>query len=180
MDAAFAWIGQIVAWFGAFVPRWEIIDTTEGGVKWVRGWKVKVLGPGIHWYWPATTKLALYPVARQAEDLRSQTLVTIDDKVIIVGGLIVYEVTDLEPLLAHTYQPALTVKDIALSAIHDVCCQLDWASLKAEQRSGKLDTKLRSEAKKLLEPYGVKVVKMMLTDLAPARVLKLLQSTSAD
>lgn len=180
MDSALAWIGSIADWVGKFFPRWEILDTTAGAIKFVRGSKVKVCGPGIHWYWPATTRFVAYPTARQAEDLRSQTFVTKDDKVIVVGGMIVYEVVNLEPLLAHTYDAPQTIKDISLTVVHDVCCQLTWEELKEQQRNGKLDRALRAEAKKVLEPYGVKVLKMMLTDCAPARVLKLLQSTSAD
>lgn len=180
MGDAFAWVGQIVTWFGAFVPRWVIIDTTYGAVKFVKGKKVVPLGPGIHWYWPATTLLQQYPTARQADDLRSQTLVTTDDKTIIVSGMIVYTVDDIAALLANTYQASQTVKDIALTVIHDVCCQLSWDELKAQQRSGALDKAMKEEARKALSPYGVRVLKAMLTDLAPARVLKLLQTTTAD
>jgi len=70
------------------------------------------------------------------------------------------------------------VKDIALSAVHDVCCRMSWHDLKDEQRRGTLDTKLKNEAKKSLEDYGVRVLKTMLTDLAPCRVVKLIQSMS--
>lgn len=180
MAGAFEWISKIAEWLGAFIPQWAVIDTTMGAVKFVRGSKVKPLGPGIHFWWPVTTNFYRYPVARQGEDLRSQTLVTTDDKVIIVGGMIIYEVVDIEPLLAHTYKPSETIRDIALTAIHDVCCKLSWPELKEAQRKGTLDTKLKNAAKEALEPYGVKVLKTMLTDLAPARVIKVLQSTSKD
>lgn len=180
MESAFAWLGRLVEWVGQFFPRWIVLDTTQGAVKFVRGFKVVPLKPGIHWYWPATTTIAQYPTARQADDLRTQTFVTTDDKVIAVGGMVIYEVTDIEPLLAHTYKPAQTVTDIALTAIHDVCCKLSWDEIKKEQRKGTLDTKLRRETQKQLEPYGVRVLKTMLTDLSPTKVYKLIQSTSND
>lgn len=180
MEGALAWIGQIVNWIARFIPRWEIIDTTMGGVKFVRGWKPVTIGPGIHWWWPLVTRLQLYPTARQADALPAQTLVTTDDKTIIVGGMIVYEVRDIEKLIAHTYDPQNTIRDLALSAIHDVCARLSWETLKEGQRDGTLDRRLRAETKKALQPYGVKVLKTMLTDLAPARVLKLIQSTAKE
>jgi hypothetical protein len=52
--------------------------------------------------------------------------------------------------------------------------------LKIEQRRGTLDTKLKNTTQKALNDYGVNVIKVMLTDLAPARVLKLMQSTSQE
>lgn len=180
MNEAFAWLGQVVEWIGRFVPRWEVLDLTQGAVKFVGGKKAVPLGPGIHWYWPVMTKLFIYPTARQADDLRSQTMVTTDDKVIVVGGMIVYEVEDIEKLLAHTYHASQAVKDLSLTVIHDVCCQMSWEELKQGQRKGTLDTRLRNAAKEALEPYGVRVIKAMLTDLAPAEVIKILQSTSRD
>jgi regulator of protease activity HflC (stomatin/prohibitin superfamily) len=178
VNAAFEWIQQIASWIGQFIPRWVIFTTTEGGVKFVRGKNAVALGPGIHWYWPVLTKLEEFPTARQGDDLRSQTIVTMDDKTIVVGGMIVYEVTDILVLLSTTFAASQTVKDICLTAIHDVCCQMTWEELKNEQRRGTLDTKLRNAAQKALSPYGVRIIKTMLTEMAPCRVLKLIQTTS--
>lgn len=179
MDSALAWIGQIANWLGTFIPRWTIYDTTEGGVKFVCGKKAVGLGPGIHWYWPVTTTIVNYPTARQADDLRSQTMMTLDDRVIVVGGMIVYEVTDVLTLLSTSHSAATTIKDLALTAVHDVCCNLSLSDLMSENRKGTLDTKLRNSAQKVLTPYGVRVLKLMLIELAPCRVLKLIQTTSS-
>lgn len=180
MSEALAWVGQIADWIGKFIPRWVVIDTTMAGVKFVRGSKVVVCLPGIHWFWPATTILVIHPTARQTANLKSQTITLRDEKVVIVGGLCVYEIKDVEAIVARTYDPDDAIKDISLSAIHDVCCQLSWAEITEQQRTGELDKKLKIEARKELERYGVKVLKMTLTDLAPARVLKIVQATTAD
>lgn len=180
MESAVAWIGAIFNWLGAFIPRWVIIDSTHAAVKFVRGSRVVACAAGIIWYWPVTTNLVLHPIARQTANLKSQTIMTSDERTVIVGGLIVFEISDIEKVLAHTFDPDETIKDICLSTIHDVCCQLTWTELHAEQRSGALDRKLRAEAKKDLDRYGVRVIKMTLTDLAPCRVLKLLNAMSQD
>jgi hypothetical protein len=88
----------------------------------------------------------------------------------------VYSVPDLLTLLTTTHDPATAVKDLTLTALHDVCCNMTWEELKAEQRKGTLDTKLKNATQRALDDYGVRVVKVMLTDLAPARVLKLMQN----
>jgi regulator of protease activity HflC (stomatin/prohibitin superfamily) len=179
MEGAFAWLSQLVEWFGRFVPRLSILDTTENAVKYVRGKRPVALGPGLHVWWPLVTTWVPYPVARQADELRTQTIVTTDDKVIVVGGLLVYEVIDIVKLVAYTHSPSGAVTDIALTAVHDTCCQLSWSELKDEQRRGTLDTKLKNSAQKALGDYGVRVMKLMLTDLAPCRVLKLMQHDHA-
>ncbi len=179
MNGALEWIGQIADWIGKFFPRWMILDTTEGGVKFVCGKKAVELKPGIEWYWPVTTTVVMYPTARQADDLRSQTMMTLDDRVIVVGGMIVYEVTDVLTLLSTSHSAATTIKDLALTAVHDVCCNLSLSDLMSENRKGTLDTKLKNTAQRVLTPYGVRVQKLMLIELAPCRVLKLIQTTSS-
>lgn len=180
MESAFAWLGQIIDWFGQWIPRYEIVDTTHGAIKWVGGSKVVSLGPGQHWYWPIRTKFQQFPVARQAANLITQTLVTQDDKTIVVGGLIVFEIKNLEAILAHTYDPDQTIKDIALSAIHRVVIGRTWAQIKDDFKTGALERELKAEAKRELDRYGVKVLKATLTDLATAKVYKVVQSTSQD
>jgi regulator of protease activity HflC (stomatin/prohibitin superfamily) len=180
MDSALAWIGWIAQWIGQFIPRWVIVDTTHGAVKWIKGSRVVALGPGLHWYWPVTTNFNTYPTARQATDLRTQTLETEDGLTIVVGGIIVYEINDVEAILAHTYDPEQTIKDISLSAIHRVLVRKSYPAIKAEVRSGSLERDLKTEVKRELGRYGVKVIKVAITDLAKTRVYKLIQSTSQE
>lgn len=180
MDAALGWIGQIVSWLGQFFPRWVIIRTTHGGVKFIRGKKVIALEPGIHWFWPATTELMTYPTARQAADLRTQTLMTTDGNTLVVGGLIVYEIKDIVAILANTYDADQTVKDIAMSAIHDVLVKMSWVDIRTESEFGTLNLKLRKRVRRELDKFGVKVLKCSITDLAQTRVYKVIQSTSMD
>lgn len=180
MESALAWVGQVAEWVGRWIPRWVILDVTTGGVKYVKG-RPRLCEPGkVHWYWPATTTFETYPVARQADDLRSQTIVTADDRTVIVGGMIVYEVEDVMLLLPRVFKAAQTVKDITLTCIHDVCCRMKWEEIKAGQRRGNLDVRLKKAAQDALSDYGINVIKVQLTDLAPARVMKLFQTTGKD
>ncbi len=176
MDSALAWIGQIAAWVGQFFPRWVILDTTMGMVKYPWGRPVACPPGGIYWYWPVTTTIKEVPVVRQADDLRTQTVVTADDKVILVGGMLVSEITDLVTFVATSYDGPTTIMEMGMAAIHDVCCKLTWEELKAMQRKGTLDTRLKNAAKDQLTEYGVNVLKVMLTDMAPTKALRLVQS----
>jgi hypothetical protein len=102
------------------------------------------------------------------------------DVAIVAGGMIVYEVADIMKLLPRVFRPTQAIKDIALTCIHSVCCEMTWADLKAAQKSGKLDRRLRKEAADALKDFGVEVLKVQLTDLARTRVYKVLQSTQKD
>lgn len=179
MDSALAWIGQIAEWFGRLIPRWTIVPATHGAVKFVYGKKIVALGPGIHFWWPAVTEMRPYPTCRQADNLPAQTITTRDGKVIAVSSLIVFEVPDIEALVGHTYNPDNTIQEIALAAMLEVLPVLTWEELRGMERA-ELDLKLRRAAAKWLKPYGVKVLKMTLVDLAPCRVFRLLSSSRQD
>lgn len=180
MGEAFAWIGQIVEWFGKFFPRRVILDTTQGAIAYKNGSEVIVCGPGVHWYWPWRTTWSEHPTARQTDRLETQTMESKDGKTFIVSGTITYIVEDLAALVPLTFSPFHTIVDIAMCSVHDVCCELDWADLQSMQRRGTIKTQLKNECQKQLTDYGVRVVKLQLNSLAKARVLKISQSTSSE
>ncbi len=180
MGDAFAWIGQIVEWFGMFIPRRIILDTTEGAVKYVRGYRVVVLGAGFHWYWPLTTTLVQYPVSEQTDRLESQVMESADGKTFLVSGTFTYRVVNLEKLVPTTHSPATMTIDIANLAIHDVLCEYNWDDIQRLQRRDLLKTQLRNQAQKLLLDKGIEVIRLKLNSLARCRVLKISQSTSSE
>lgn len=180
MDSALAWVGYIADWIGKFFPRWNILDTTEGAIKYVRGSKIIVCGSGVHWHWPVTTTWVVFPTARQTDRLETQVMESKDGFTFQVAGTITYSVNDLQALVTTTHSPSATVIELAASAVHDICCDFDWKVLQDEQRKGTLKTKLKNEAQKQLIDYGVRVIKLQLTNLARTRVYKISQSTSQE
>lgn len=186
MESALAWIGQIAEFVGKFIPRLVIMIPSLGAVKYTgrlfgkEAMRVTAHGAGLHVYWPLVSAWEVYPTARQTDDLRTQTITTADGKTIAVSGLITYEVYDLLKLLPTTFEAAKAISEITLTSIHDVLSRMTWEEMCLEQRKGTLETKLRNATKRQLDDYGVKVVRVQLTDMAPARVIKLVQSISND
>jgi hypothetical protein len=176
MESALAWIGQIASWIGQFFPRWHVVPTYQAGVKYVRGKKVVPFGPGIVFWWPVTTMVRDYPIARQSVNLPTQTLTTSDDHVVAVGLILIYKVDDIVALF-NTWDSDEAIKDIAAGALHDVCSTKTYEELKDQPT---LKRELRQEMRKRLRPLGVRVLQVSLTDRAPAAVLKLIQSAAAD
>ena len=181
MDAAFAWLGQLAEWLGAFIPRWVILDTTQGAIKYVGGDRPVVCGPGVHFFWPARTTFVIYPTARQTDQLETQTMESSDGVTFVVSGLITYRVIDLAALLTTTHDAMVAIRDMAQAAVHDVCCAGTWTELQGKQRNRSvLKTELKNEAQRQLKDYGVEVIKLQLTSLARCRVIRLSQSTAQE
>lgn len=179
MESAFAWIGNIVEWFGQFFPRRKLLDTTEAAVKYVKGVPT-YCGTGVHWYWPYTSMWAGFPTARQTDRLETQTMESTDGIAFIVSGALTYSVSDIMKLVPTTYSPVVTIKEIAATAVHDVCCELTWKELSTLQQAGRLKTQLRNEAKRLLRDYGVEVLDFRLHSLARCRVYRVSQATASE
>lgn len=180
MTEAFAWIGQVVEWIGQFIPRLKIVDPTEGAIKYIRGRRMVVCLAGLHVYWPLVTRWVEYPVARQTDRLETQVMESTDGVTFIANGTLTYEVEDLGKLLPVVHLATRNTVDLAMTALHDVCCDFTWAELQREQRKGTLKTKLKNEAHRALAEYGIKVIKFQLMSLARCRVLKISQSTAQE
>jgi regulator of protease activity HflC (stomatin/prohibitin superfamily) len=180
VGAAFEWIGKLVEWLGAFIPRWVILDTCIGAVKYKRGVPMFCAPGGVWWYWPVTTLWQEYPMARQTDRLESQTIESKDGKTFIVAGTITYMVTDLLALLTTTHNATTNTRELAASAVHDICCDYDYAELQVKNQKGTLKTELKNEAQKQLGAYGVTVLKLQITSLARCRVYKISQSTASE
>lgn len=180
MNGAFEWIGFIAEWLGKFIPRWVIVETTQRGVKFRGGDDPVLCEPGIVWYWPIRSSIEFHSVVRQTDRLETQTMESKDGITFIVGATITYTIPNLMVLVTTTHSPLTAVIDIAMSAIHDVCCDFDWKELQDVQRRGTLKTKLKNEAQKQLKDFGVEVMKLQLNTLARARVIKVAQSTSVE
>lgn len=180
MESALAWIGHLAEWLGRFFPRLMLLNTTEGAVKFVRGSRPVLLGPGLHFYWPLLTEVKAWVVARQSVNLTTQTVTTKDGKVIAVGGLLIFRIEDAMPLIAHTWNADQTIRDIAAGVVHSVCSQAEWGELQMAKNDGTLNKALKKEMRRQLSRFGVRIIAATLTDFAPCRVYKLIQSTSQD
>jgi hypothetical protein len=90
--------------------------------------------------------------------------------------MVVYRIRDIEAILARTYDPDNTIEEVALGVVNRICCRMTWDDLKSAHERGRLDDLLRLGVRRELRRYGVGVLKTTLTDLAPCRVIKLLNT----
>lgn len=180
MENAFAWLREIAEWLGRFIPRWVVLDTTEGAIKYKGGRVPVTCKAGIHFYWPVRSTFVTFPTARQTDRLETQTMETSDGITFIVSGTLTHEIEDLGLLIPYTYSASATIIDLAMTAIHDICSDETWANLNDRKQRRSLKTALKNAAQDQLKEYGVKVHKLQINSLARCRVLKISQSTATE
>ena len=183
MESAFAWIGALIEWLGLWIPRLTIVDTTRGWVKFVRGRIVRSGGPGLVWHWPLITKLTVFPVVRDSLNCKPQTITMASGETALVEAVVIYEILDIEKLVAHTADPFSTIEDLVMGAILYVLEGVDsWADIQRlskrepRARNSELNYRFKTEVQRELVPYGVNVFDVFLQNKAKARVIKLVNS----
>lgn len=168
---AFDWINEIVRWFGQFLPVWDLLNPTEGGVKFKPDGKIVVLKPGcIYWYWPVTTNVYTIETKRQIMSI-SQRLTTKDDISVLVEGVIVYEIDDVEKAIVETRDHEDTISEIGEKVtVKPVMCRSFEEVRVAIADSNKLNNEIKSGARTELSPYGVKVVDGYISSFVETKV----------
>lgn len=174
LDSALGWIGELVRWFGDFVPRWSLVRATEGAVKFLPGGKTCEYGPGIVWYWPATTEIDIVAVVRQVKKAKPQTLMTKDGISVFVCGILIYSIDNLHTFLVDNHDANDNLDDMVELAIRKSIVNKTFAEI--QEARAKMDNALTREAQKALSDFGVRVEVCRLTDFSKARVSNLVGS----
>ena len=94
MESAFSWLGKLMETLHKLIPHILIIPSTHSGVKWVRGGNIRLLAPGLHFYWPLTIAVEVIVTARQTLAIPDQVMATNDGKKLVVKTLVVYRIPD--------------------------------------------------------------------------------------
>src|SRR4051812_13956814 len=95
LDTIFEWVVQC---YDSIKPYW-IVEQYNKGVLLRFGKFVKVLEPGIHPKWPFIDSALEESIVPTTMRLYCQSLVTKDEKNIVVQGIIKYKVIDIQLLL---------------------------------------------------------------------------------
>lgn len=175
--AAFAWLGDIFETILKFLPHLRIVKLTQGGLKMRRGCEVTVLTPGLWWYWPLITTIDIVTTVRDTIDLNGQTFTTKDGRSVLASGMVMYTVSDVQKLLTTAPDYTNTICDVSMNCIHDVMIQYAWEDLRSGINDGSIGKELKKAAQKELRFFGVEIISLGLKDLAPVRVLKVVQDS---
>jgi regulator of protease activity HflC (stomatin/prohibitin superfamily) len=169
VDKAFGWIGEIFQTLLRLVPWLVIVPATHAGVAFVHGHRIKKWEPGLHWYWPVVTSYKLMMTVRQTQKIQSKVIMSSDHKTIIVGALVTYYVDDIVAALAHIADLASDVIERSQGAILNEISKHTLHEIQSDRAA--FNAKLNVVAGAALNGYGVQILQIQLTELAPTRSL---------
>lgn len=170
MSFGLDWVNDLALWFADLVPQWALLRVTEGGIKFLPGGKVKVLKPGIYWWWPVTTEVETIDIKRQTLTF-GQRLTTKDEITVQCNTVIVFAINDVVKALVDTYDfedtvgeaaQKLTVKPIMSRTFQQICADMS--------DTNEMRNEVTRAARTLLSEYGVEVIDGYVCDFTETTV----------
>lgn len=171
----FELLGSLSDWVLQFFPRLLVIRSTHRVVKFVRGSKLVLAGPGLCWYWPLVTEISMMAVARRTINLPTQRLVTRDGVRVMVSAYVVFSVNDPIKAIGRTWDFDEAIADVSAGAIASIVSRRVFQVTK-DTLAGTTADQLKEACKTELQKYGVLVHRCQFTDFCEAEVIALSHS----
>jgi regulator of protease activity HflC (stomatin/prohibitin superfamily) len=165
--ALFGWLGDFVGWVFEWVPRYEIVQSNERGVKYHRGKQPWELKPGCHWYVPNLDDIEKHHVCRDVLVVDSLPLETADapPRRVEVGMVLTYHIVDVLKYEVENVNADVNMAEAAQGALQDIVTSHTWDDLRGDTAEGtRLGGKLARRMGKALEKFGVEVESCRPTD----------------
>lgn len=150
-----------------------VVDQYEVGVILRLGKLRKVLGPGFHWMLPFAIESVLTDRSvPTATDLPMQFLVLACGKVVAVGPVVTFRTNDAVKFLLESDDAESALRDSARGTVREVLSCMTWKQLVSDPKG--VEEILTRAVRKMAWRWGIEVTRVALSDLAPARVLRLI------
>ena len=157
------------------IPRIELIQPDELGVKVTLGTREKILIPGWYFLWPIIQEIVYTTVTTQVVDLRNQSIYSLDRQSMIVSGAIQYKVSNIRKAMLEVNDYDQSLQALALGVLSAVASTLTENELSdTEELGNRILKKIREEA----NGWGLRLQKVYITDLGRARNIRLLTNGS--
>lgn len=164
-------LNKILAMLLKWVPRIELIQPDEAGVRVTLGTIEKVLVPGWYFYWPLIQEICFSTVTTQVVDLRPQSVFTKSGKNLTVSGIIKYKITDIRKAMLDVQDCDRSLQALSLGVLlHILSTTIDVEDLPPDEIGDQVLKVIREEA----TGWGLKIQKVYISDFGSVRNIRLL------
>lgn len=154
-----------------FIPRIELIQPDEAGVRITLGTRIKVLPPGWYFLWPVIQEIFWATITTQVKDLRPQSVYTKSSQNLTVSGIIKYKVTDIQKAMLEVQDFDSSLQALSLGVLNTILSTTeDVEDLPPDEIADQVLQKIREEA----SGWGLKIQKVYISDFGQVRNIRLL------
>lgn len=169
LDSLIQWITSVI---GEVVPFF-IVKQFEEGIQ-LRGGKFsRIVYPGFHLKIPFYDEIITQHVVLTTLSLPAQSLVTKDNKNIVVEAMVKYKINNVKTFLLEVYDSTDAIGDVSQGIIKEIIMSSTWEDARGNELDNEITKKVRNELKK----FGVYVEKVTLTSIADMRTIRLINQS---
>ena len=150
---------------------WTVVDAYERGVILRLGKFQRIIEPGFHWMIPLGIDRAMtHEVILTTRETDEQSLVTADDKKIVISVMVAYTLTDIKKILLEIEDAETVLENFVYGAVSDLVMTNDYDLILRERWLDELTLIVTEQA----ETLGMTVQKVVIVNLSEIRTLRLL------
>lgn len=169
-------LNKILSMLLKWVPRIELIQPDELGVRVTLGTIEKILSSGWYVFWPIIQEISFATVTTQVQDIRCQSITSKDGQGMVVSGAIRFKITDIRKAMLEVKDCEESLIALSLGVLLSVASIMTEEELSnTEQLGDNILKKIREEA----AGWGLKLQKFYITDLGRTRNIRLLTNNVA-
>ena len=171
-----SFLNNILELFKTFWDRllpFEVIEEYRGGIILRLGKFNRTVKPGLNWKIPFIEEILERIIVTRTLNLPGQSLVTKDNKTIVISTILRYSIWNIKKYLLNVYDADSAIIDTSLGVIKNYILSWDYNNIKEEPR--RLENLISSSIGLTLVNWGIKLEGNMVTivDFQPTRSLRL-------
>jgi len=147
-----------------------IVSAYQKAIILRNGKFLKVCEPGFHLKIPFVDEYIEQHIVQTTQSLSAQSLITKDGKNIVVRGMVKYKISDVKTYLLEVFDATDAISDVSQGIIKSIIMSKTFDECLDNELDNTITKKCRIEIKK----FGVEVMQVTLTDIAPIRTLRLI------